>query len=117
VADDLVAERIGRNNAAFRAANERLGDVATTQERTSDEPLPFLCECADVSCTQVIRVPLAEYRRIRSHPRRFLTAPAHETGAIGVVRVVEECDGYVVTEKTGRAGEIAERLADAGEAS
>lgn len=115
--DDLVAERIGRNNATFRAANERLGEVAAEQARAPEEPLPFVCECADVSCTQVIQVPLAQYRRIRSHPRRFLTAPAHETGAIDVVRVIEEYDGYVVTEKTGLAGEIVERLADAGDAS
>jgi hypothetical protein len=114
MADDLMAERIGRSNATFRVANERLGDVAAEQARAPDEPLPFVCECADVSCTQVIRVPLAEYRRVRSHPRRFLTAPAHETDAIDFVQVVEEYDGYVVTEKTGPAGEIVERLADAG---
>jgi hypothetical protein len=110
--DELAAERIGRNNATFRTANERLGRLAATQARAPDETLPFVCECLDPACTQVIQVPLAEYRRVRAAPRRFLTAPGHETGAIDVVRVVERHDGYAVTEKTGAAGEVAEELAD-----
>jgi hypothetical protein len=114
VDESLTAERVGRNNATFRAANEHLADVATGQARTPDEPLPFLCECADPACTLVIKVTLAAYARVRSDPRCFVVAPGHGAGEAGVVRVVEAHDGYDVTEKTGRAGEIVERLADEG---
>jgi hypothetical protein len=114
VSDSVSAERIGRNNATFRAANERLGEVAAVQDRGPDEWLPFLCECADPACTQVIRVALREYRSVRSDPRRFVVCPGHDAIASGFVRVVEEHTGYVVTEKVGRAGEVAERLAESG---
>jgi hypothetical protein len=114
VDESPTAERVGRNNATFRAANEQIADVATGQGRQSDEPLPFLCECADPGCTLVITVTLAEYARVRSDPRCFVVATGHDAGEAGVVRVVEAHDGYDVTEKTGRAGEIVEQLADEG---
>jgi hypothetical protein len=113
--DSLRAERIGRNNATFRDANERIGATAAAQARPPEELLPFLCECAEPTCTELLQVALADYRRVRSDPRRFLAAPGHEGAAEGVARVVEEHAGYVVTEKVGRAAEIAERRARDGE--
>lgn len=113
---DRTTEQIGHDNATFRAANERLDAVAAAQDRAPEEPLPFVCECADPTCTQVIRVPLVEYRRVRSDPRRFLTAPAHETDAVvDDVQVVEQHDGYFVTENTGPAAAVGERLVDSGD--
>lgn len=113
--EPTTAERIARTNDTFRTANDRIEEVAVVQARPADEPLPFVCECADPSCTQVIRVTLAAYGRIRSDPRRFLSAPGHETEDDDFIHVVEERDGYVVTEKTGRAGELVEELAAEGE--
>ena len=114
VDESLTAERVGRNNAAFRSANEQIAGVAAGQARPRDEPLPFLCECADPTCTKIIQIALAEYGRVRSHPRCFFVAPGHDVVERDVVRVVETHDGYHVAEKTGRAGEIAERLVNEG---
>jgi hypothetical protein len=99
-------ERIARSNATFRAANERIRATAESYEMT-EGALPFICECADESCTDVLQVPLESYRATRTHPRRFLIALDHEPSE-GDGLVVEEAHGYVVFEKTGRAGELLE---------
>jgi hypothetical protein len=104
----LSAERIGRNDAIFREANERIADVADDAEL--EESAPFLCECADQNCTEIVRMSAHAYAAIRADPRRFLNVPGHQASAQGWGQVVEEHDGYVVVEKIGPAGEVAERL-------
>jgi hypothetical protein len=106
--DQAEEERIARNDATFREANQRL--AATPVHQQSDDPLVFLCECADRRCTAIIRVRRGEYRLVRSQPRWFVCAPDHESDADRSVRVIRRGDGYVVVEKTGRAGEVAEAL-------
>lgn len=103
----LSAERIGRNDAIFRQKNERINEVA---EAAQIEPTPFICECADTSCLEVIRMTLAEYSEIRDDARLFLNVPGHEASAQGWAQVVETHDSYVVVEKIGPAGEVAEQL-------
>jgi hypothetical protein len=105
-------ERKARNDAIFREANEQIR-AAVDAHGPPMEQLPFICECADESCTDIIRVPLEKYRAVREHPRQFLVAPGHEEDD-GAVAVVEREPGYVVVEKTGRAGEVAEQLAENG---
>lgn len=106
---DTTAERKARNDAAFRDANERIR-VTVAGGLPTVERLPFICECAERSCTQIIRVRLEDYRAVREHPRRFLVAPGHEEPEVGVV--VFESEDYLVVEKTGEAGVIAEQLAE-----
>jgi hypothetical protein len=103
----LMEERIARNQATFRAANERIGASAGVYDVT---PVPFICECADPTCTEVVRLKLDQYEEIRSDSRRFLNVPGHQTAAQGVGVVVEERNGYVIVEKIGHAGEVAEAL-------
>ena len=98
------AERKGRNEAIFRAANENreqraLGIVG----QAPDEPIPFLCECADVECNDVALVTLREYEEVRSHPARGLAIPGHED--LDVERVVARDGRFVTVEKFGEAGE------------
>jgi hypothetical protein len=52
----------------------------------------------------------AEYAEIRSDPRCFLNAPGHEAAAQGWGQVIARHDNYVVVEKVGPAGEVAEQL-------
>jgi hypothetical protein len=59
----------------FRAANERIARQAT--ELDYDGWVPFVCECADERCFQLIRVPLADYQEIVATPGRFLLFPGH----------------------------------------
>ena len=104
------AERVARNDAAFREANDQINDVAQSFDREDGELLPFLCECADVSCTEIVRLTPTEYEAVRREPTRFLNAHGHVRNAEGWARVVEEFDRYTVVEKIGEAGEIAAEL-------
>jgi hypothetical protein len=104
------AERIARNDAVFRAANEGIRKAA--DEHQIEGPIPFVCECADPTCRELLRLSLADYAAVRRNPRWFLNATEHHVAAHGWARVVDERDGYVVVEKIGEAGEIAEQLAE-----
>jgi hypothetical protein len=104
----LSAERIGRNDAIFRQANERIHELVEAEE--IEAPMPFICECADPGCTDIIRMTLEEYSEIRQDPRLFLNVPGHQAAAQGWAQVKERHDDYVVVEKIGPAGEVAEQL-------
>jgi hypothetical protein len=104
----LTEERIGENDATFRAANERIRDAA--EEYEMSDGVPFICECADERCRAVLTLSLAEYEELRRDPRTFLNVPGHEAAARGAARVLSRNERYVVVEKTGRAGEVAEEL-------
>jgi len=105
----LSAERIARNDAIFRQANEAIRAAAEGGDFDA-EPVPFICECADPACQEIIQLTLEQYAEIRSDPRLFLNVPGHQAAAQGWARVVETHDGYVVVEKIGPAGELSERL-------
>jgi hypothetical protein len=106
--DRLVEERIALNNATFRNANERIGAAAGIYD--VDMPVPFICECADRDCSEIVRLDLDDYEEIRADSRHFLNAPGHHVAAQGAAVVVAERDGYVIVEKVGRAGDIVESL-------
>lgn len=102
------AERVARNNVVFREANDKIGERAVLLDVVA-EPVPFICECADSGCTDVILLTLDEYSRVREHQTRFINAPGHDRAAGGWAKVVEPHDGYVVVEKVGLAAELVER--------
>jgi hypothetical protein len=106
--DWLMEDRIARNQATFRAANERIRAAAGVYDVRT--PVPFICECADPTCSEVVRLELDQYEEIRSDSRRFLNVPGHQTAAQGVSVVVEERKDYVIVENMGHAGEVAEAL-------
>jgi hypothetical protein len=101
-----AAERKALNETTFREANEQL-EEKTTALLGEDEPapVPFLCECPRQDCTQVLLVTLPDYERVRSDPRWTLTIPGHEDPQ--VERVVERTDRFLITEKSGRAADVA----------
>lgn len=106
--DEATQERIARNDATFRDANEKI--AAAAQEIGLAGTAPFLCECADPQCTDLLRLPFDTYAEVRRHPRRFVVVPGHEATAGDAAEVVESTPLYHVVEKTGRAGEVAEEL-------
>lgn len=113
---ETSAERVARNDATFRDANEAIR--ARASHLSSDmELVPFICECADLRCTKILRLTLDEYEAVRAHGRRFLMAPGHSDAAGEHGRIVAEQASYVVFEKTGRAGELAGELDPRGEGS
>jgi hypothetical protein len=106
--DRLMAERIARNEATFRDANERIGAAAGLYE--AENRVPFVCECADPTCTEIVSLELNEYEEIRANSRRFFNVPGHEDASQGAAVVVTQGDGYVIVEKTGHAGDVVEAL-------
>jgi hypothetical protein len=105
---EMAAERVARNDAMFRVANEEIRSKAAAWNM--DGPLPALCECADPHCTTVVRVTPRQYEEVRSNPRWFIHAPGHEVNDQGWSHVITENDHFVVVEKVGEAGEIAKEL-------
>jgi hypothetical protein len=61
---------------------------------------------------EIVRLTLEQYREVRSDPRHFVNVPGHEASAHGWAEVIARTDGYVTVVKIGRAGDIAETLAD-----
>jgi 5-bromo-4-chloroindolyl phosphate hydrolysis protein len=57
----------------------------------------------------MLEITASEYAEVRRQPRRFAVAPGHLYPE--VERVVGEFGAYMVVEKTGAAGEVAEALA------
>lgn len=106
--EEVQEERIATNNATFREANERISAAAGSYG--IETPIPFICECSDPRCSEVIRLRLDEYEEVRANPRHFLNIPGHEAASKGLAVVVERRDSYSIVEKTGRAGEIVEGL-------
>jgi hypothetical protein len=95
--------KVARNQSLWREVNEKIRAVAETSEH-----MQFLCECADMDCTETLNLTVAEYERIRSSGVRFPIASGHDFPEFE--NVVEENDGYVVVEKIGMAAEEAEGL-------
>jgi hypothetical protein len=106
-------ERIALNDSTFREANERIA-AAAADGNLGAVPLPFLCECAEPLCHEIVRATLEDYRHVRSSPRWFMTVPGHEEGAPEVATLVENRGDYAIVEKQGHTGEVAEELADDG---
>src|SRR5881392_2626469 len=102
----LWENRAARNEALFREVNE---NIARLEEHSSSELTAptFICECSSDLCTEHVPVDSETYRRVREHPRRFLVLPAHVDEALE--SVVETHSGYLIVEKTGVAGDIAEQ--------
>jgi hypothetical protein len=104
VMSSLWEQRAARNESLFREVNE---NIARLEERhgISTEPV-FLCECSNADCTEHLAVEPDVYARVREEPRRFFLIPGHEDPQLE--RVVETHRDYLIVEKTGAAGEVAE---------
>lgn len=106
--EDLTQERIAINQSRFREANERIELAADKMQLFG--PVPFICECADETCVEIVRLSIEGYEEIRDNPRRFFTAPGHQQIAVDAdaAVVIGRREGYVLVEKIGVAGQIAE---------
>ena len=96
-------ERVARNELAFRQANESLRTVF--EDAPGDGAYPFLCECGERRCTEVVCISLETYATIRENPRRFLILTGHKQ--LDSERIVDSGEGYEIVEKSGVAGDIA----------
>jgi hypothetical protein len=101
--------RAARNQAMFRAVNEKMRELNEALANLTDE-YSIACECADSECFQMLTVRRADYCAVRSSPRQFVIMREHVVPEIE--RVVWEMNGYVVVEKLETAGEVATALAE-----
>lgn len=93
---DDRGKRVGQNEVVFREVNERLRELGESFSVVSDVA-EFVCECADTSCTDRLRMTLAEYEHVRSDPKWFLLLSGHEEP--GYERVIEKHGFYDIVEK------------------
>ena len=103
---DVRRKRLGLNEALFREVNERVKGISDEFNVPLSEA-EFVCECGDESCTQRIRLTMAEYEELRSEPTHFAIVPGHEIHDVEIL--VEHCGGYdVVAKRPGEPARIAE---------
>jgi hypothetical protein len=99
--------RVSINQLTFRRANEEIEDVAAhLAESRTFRLIPFLCECVDPRCTQVIRLSRSEYEEVRASPRRFAVFPGHEM-TLEDEQVIGRSDRFTTVKKVGEAGRVA----------
>lgn len=101
--DDRRKRRMAQNEALSRRINDR---IEFQRPRNGESADSFICECVRVDCGGILDLAIGEYTRVRPHPRRFVVLPGHEEPA--VESIVEIHPGYVVVEKRGEAGRLAE---------
>jgi hypothetical protein len=92
---DLRKERIAVNEGLFRNANERTAQWEEVQ--ASDDPVLYVCECANPDCRKRIRLSKDEYERTRNDSKHFAVAPGHQIP--DAETVLEEKDGWLLIEK------------------
>ncbi|MGH3049851.1 MAG: hypothetical protein ACRDLK_06810 [Gaiellaceae bacterium] len=104
-----VEERLARNELMFRAINERIRDLAGRFD-VAEEPVAFICECADETCVEKVSLRLDQYDEMRALPARFVVVPGHEATPL-VERVVFRSPGFILVRKVGLAADaVLERL-------
>ncbi len=103
----LAQERIAEHQIACRQANNRILRKAERLELI--HPIPFICECADTTCTKVVQLSRPEYKAVRRHPRGFFNMTGHEASSVkaGAERIVAVIGDFTMVMKIGVAGELA----------
>jgi len=107
--DEETVRRIAQNEARFRAANEKV-EEAWKRLGASEQTLPFVCECGRADCLLGLRLTVDQYEDGRRNPRFFLCVPGHEITGDGIGQVVRREPGFVIVEKLGMAGSVAEQM-------
>jgi hypothetical protein len=100
-------ERAANNQALFREINERVKSL--NDSSGLDSPTDWVCECANTTCVERIEMSAYEYEMVREDGARFLVAANDDHVWPDVERVTKRTGRYWVVEKTGRAGQLAER--------
>lgn len=97
-------EEAARHQVVFREVNERLARLTGLASETGVNL--YICECSDLGCAEAVEATAAEYETVRREPTRFLVHPGHQRP--GIERVVAGNSRFLVVEKIGDAGQLAE---------
>jgi hypothetical protein len=90
-----INERLRETNAAF------LSVVGDTE---------FVCECAQLGCTELMAMTVEEYEDVRLSPTRFAVKPGCEHFFPDAERIVDSHPSFLIVEKFGPAGALAVSL-------
>ena len=94
-------ERIARNEALFRAVNERIEELSAKFEVLPESGVEFHCECGRDGCDARISMTLGEYDIVRRETDRFAVVPGHETPELEYV--VHDGARYRIVDKLAPA--------------
>jgi hypothetical protein len=98
-------ERLAKNEAVFRAANERM--AAWDDRHAAGEDELYLCECSDPECRERLALTREQYEHVRADSRHFAVLNGHEIPDVEFV--IEEIDNWVIVEKTPGVEETLEK--------
>ena len=101
---DERATRLAENEARFRAINDRVERDLERLQYSPDELLPFVCECAQRTCSATIELSRNEYERVRGESTLFAIAPGHEI--TDIEDVLERHERYFLIRKHPETWEI-----------
>lgn len=99
-----TVDEAARSQALFREVNEHIAKLTGLASDTGYSL--FICECSDTSCAESLEMRPEEYEAVRSNGTRFLLVPGHQLD--GIERVVDGNGRFLVVEKVGRAGAVAD---------
>lgn len=107
MSSETLHEEIGHAQVACRQENEAI--QASADKLTILGPIPFVCECPDHDCSEIVRLTFDQYEAIRQHPRRFFNVTGHERASVeaGAERIIAAEGDLTVVEKVGIAGTVA----------
>jgi len=99
-------KQVGRNEHEARASNELVSVEGEQADVAGPATLAVQCECGDRSCHEQLSMTVSEYEEIRSESAHFAVLAGHEL--LDCERVVAAHDGYLIVEKFGDAGRVAD---------
>ena len=90
------------HQALRREVNERISSVNETFGVTEPEMIDVVCECVRADCVARVTMTVADYESGTAFPDAVFIKEGHEVA--DEERVVDEPDGYIVVEASGRGG-------------
>jgi hypothetical protein len=103
MSSDERARIVAGNEVLYREINEI---IEAGQWPGESHGRAFRCECAQLGCAGLIEMTPGDYEALRANPRRFVVLPGHHDPTIEDVVGVQP--DYVIVEKRGAAGDVAE---------
>jgi len=100
------SERAARNQAMYRAVNERVSEINQASDSLFDGLGDWVCECANTDCSEPVQLTHEEYEAVRTTPTRFVVRFSDAHVFPEVENVVERHERYWVVEKVGVAAEL-----------
>ena len=104
--DEADAIRKVKNEIQLRKLNERIEDH---HRRVQPTVAAWVCECADETCAEPVKMTIAEYEAVRGEPTHFFVSPSDEHVSADIEHVVRREANYWVIAKQGVGAEMSRR--------